>query len=187
MKRLLPIFATVLLSALAFSSGACVVSGRVHTGVYAETPAMVQLDSGVYVVQDYDQPVFYDSDYYWRYEGGVWYRYGYYDHGWIRVETVPVRIRTIHHPYAYVHYRGDGGVRVYDHRGPEGRPAVVDHRDNGWHRGEERREERREERPRVEDHREQRQERHEERREQRREERHEDRHEDRGRVRDHRH
>lgn len=166
MKKLHLMFFAVVISALA---GGCVVSGTMRTHAYVTTPDMVEINSGVYVIQDYDQPVFYSDSYYWRYDGGVWYRSGYYDRGWYRVDVVPTRVRTIDHPYGYVHYRGNG------------RAVVRDHRDNGWHNGQERREERREvrqdNRVKVRDHRD-------DRREERKEERHDD---GRVKVRDHRH
>jgi len=65
---------------------------------------MVMVD-GVWVVEDYDQPVFYDSGFYWWYSGGLWYRSTYYNGGWVQVGTVPVRIRTIRQPRRYVRYR----------------------------------------------------------------------------------
>jgi len=145
MKKLTPLFFVLVVSALA---GGCVVSGTMRTHAYVSTPDMVAIDGGVYVVQDYDRPVFYSDDYYWWYDNGAWYRSGYYDRGFVRVDVVPDRIRTIHEPYGYVHYRGGGEVR----------PIARDHRDNGWHNGEERREDRREDnggegRVKVRDHR----------------------------------
>jgi len=80
----------------------CVI--RARAGVAAPAPNMVMVD-GVWVVEDYDQPVFYDSGFYWWYSGGLWYRSTYYNGGWVRVSTVPVRIRTIRQPRRYVRYR----------------------------------------------------------------------------------
>jgi hypothetical protein len=146
MKKLNMMLFAVILSTVA---GGCVVRGTMRSSAYVETPDMVALDSGVYVVQDYDQPVFYSDSYYWRYDGGVWYRSGYYNRGWVRVSTVPYRVRTIDRPYAYVHYRGSANVR-HDNGWHGSRPHEVNHgevrREERHERNQERHEERREER-----------------------------------------
>ncbi len=116
---------------------ACVVTGRAT--VRTRQPSMVLINDGVYVIEDYNEPVFYSDGGYWRYHGGVWYSSSYHTGGWVRVSTVPGRVRTIHNPHTYVHYRGGGSVqrqKVRDHRGNSGhkekkhqkRPKVRDHR-----------------------------------------------------------
>jgi hypothetical protein len=116
-------------------------------GYGAPAPALVEVSPGIQVISDYDYPVFYANNYYWRYDGGVWYRSGWYNRGWAVSYDVPVGVRGIARPEGYVHYRGGyngGGVYARDHRaepvyrggGPayrpapayNGRPAVVDHR-----------------------------------------------------------
>ena len=125
-------------------------------GYYAEAPApgLVEVSPGVQVVYDYDYPVFYSDGYYWRNDGGVWYRSGYYNGGWGVAYDVPVGVRRIDRPYAYAHYRpngqvvfggrarmapagANGGVMVRDHRAPgpvyrsapaRSGPVIRDHR-----------------------------------------------------------
>jgi hypothetical protein len=88
----------------------------------------------VRVIADYGEPIFYNDSYYWRYDGGVWYRSSSYTSGWVRVEVVPVAIRRIERPTAYIHYRAnarassDRGPVVRDHRDPAP-PAARDQRD----------------------------------------------------------
>lgn len=77
------------------------------------TPDMVMLDNGVWVVANYDDPVFYGGDYYWRYDGGYWYRSSYLG-GWNRVSVgvVPPRIRGIDRPRRYRRYVPPRRARV---------------------------------------------------------------------------
>lgn len=118
---------------------ACIVTGRAT--VRTRQPSMVLINDGVYVVEDHNEPVFYSDGGYWRYYGGVWYSSSSYSGGWVRVRTVPGRVRGIHNPQTYVRYRASGSVerqKVRDHRGgnsgrqkvnkPKKRPKVRDHR-----------------------------------------------------------
>ena len=98
-------------------------------------PQLAYVGPGVQVIADYDYPVFYSDGFYWRYDGGLWYRSGFYDRGWGVSYNVPYAVRGIGHPEGYAHYRGNwntgyrggyrggparaqGGVYVRDHRGP---------------------------------------------------------------------
>ena len=96
-------------------------------GYYGAAPGLVEVSPGVQVVYDYDYPVFFSDGFYWRYDGGVWYRSGYYNGGWAVAYDVPVGVRRIDRPYAYSHYRAGGGV-VY---GGRGGAVVRDHRTYG--------------------------------------------------------
>ena len=101
---------------------ACYTSGRVgYRATYvASTPELVYVSPGVQVIADYDEPIFYSDGYYWRYDGGVWYRSASYRGGWALTYNVPVAVRRIDRPHAYVRYRSS--VRyarptpVRDHR-----------------------------------------------------------------------
>ena len=136
--------------------GACyseepgVAVGVGYNAGYA-SPSMEYVSPGVQVIADYDYPVFYSDGFYWRYDGGLWYRSGYWNRGWGVSYSVPVGVRGINRPEAYAHYRGgfnggyrggynnagyrggyrgnagynggrEGGVRVNDHRSA---PAAV--------------------------------------------------------------
>lgn len=103
-----------ILQAILFATAvsACSGAGSVRYTARAEvtTPELIEVEPGVRVVADYDEPVFYNDGFYWRYEGGVWYRSPYYNRSWIRVSTVPLAVRRIERPERYVHYRATARV-----------------------------------------------------------------------------
>jgi hypothetical protein len=109
----------------AVAAGAGCAGGTAGYSVSASysSPDLAYVSPGVYVVEDYDQPVFYTNNAYWRYDGGRWYVSNYYNRGW-RYAAPPRTLVSIRQPRAYVHYRGhvryqarpNGGVRVRDHR-----------------------------------------------------------------------
>lgn len=94
----------VLLVAL---SGGCTGSGQFAYTGQATTPELVVIRHGVQVIADLDEPIFYSGYYYWRHEGGFWYRSTSHTRGWVRVEDAPVEIRTIERPSVYIHYHGE--------------------------------------------------------------------------------
>ena len=114
------------LVALFVAGSGCVVSGSVRSSAYVEPPSMVLIEPGVYVVADYDRPVFYTSGYYWLYTDGYWMRSYTYSGGFVRVRSVPYGVRRIHRPYAYVRYRPQGRVRHYRAPGRGERVRVYD-------------------------------------------------------------
>jgi hypothetical protein len=134
----------VLLSVLAAAAlGGCVTHGDVGVGYSygyaAPAPDMYVVGDGVSVIAYADYPTFYSDGYYWMYNGGLWYRSGYYGGGWAVSYDVPYRVRSIRAPHTYARFTpGAGWQRSYvrDHRsynsGNRGRansgPAVRDHR-----------------------------------------------------------
>lgn len=126
-----------LLILLALTAGAVVAgagcSGRgtvayTSSGYYSQ-PSLAYVAPGVYVVEDYGEPVFYSNNLYWRYDNGRWFRSRHYDRGWTYWARPPRAVMSIDRPYAYVRYRSPtryratrdtyrepGGVRVRDHR-----------------------------------------------------------------------
>jgi hypothetical protein len=109
------------------SLGACRahVSATGSGHAHAE-PVLVWVD-GVWVVEDYQEPVFYHSHYYWRYDGGVWYRSSVHTGGWVRVDVVPDRVRVIDRPERFVRWHAEAGARK--HTGstpPPDEPEMVD-------------------------------------------------------------
>jgi hypothetical protein len=122
MRRLLMAFA---LGTSALAGAGCAGSGRATYAVSASytQPELAYVRPGVYVVADYNEPVFYTNNLYWRYDNGRWYSSNYYNGGW-RYSTAPRVLYTIDRPYAYVRYRpqtryvvrGDGRIYVRDHR-----------------------------------------------------------------------
>jgi hypothetical protein len=101
----------------------CLVSGRVGVSASAR-PDLVLVEPGVYVIQDYDEPVFYSEGSYWWYSGGVWYSSHVHTGGWVRVHRTPIAIGRIHRPHTYVRWRAGGNA----HGRVESRPASRDHR-----------------------------------------------------------
>lgn len=128
MRRLLMLLA---IGTTALVSGC---SGRVHSG-YAVTasysqPDLAYVSPGVYVVQDYHEPVFYSNNAYWRYHNNGWYRSNRYDRGWTYYRTPPRAVVSIQRPYAYVRYRPSQRYQVNRNRNnqPQGGVQVRDHR-----------------------------------------------------------
>jgi hypothetical protein len=87
-----------------FAAG-CTASGSARYSASATMPSLVYIGPGVQVIEDYNEPVFYSSNVYWRYNGGIWYQSRTYTGGWVRVTTPPAAIVRIQQPSMYVHYR----------------------------------------------------------------------------------
>jgi hypothetical protein len=122
----------ILGAALALTGGCAGWSTSVSTGYRASysSPDLVYVEPGVQVIADYDEPIFYADNFYWRYSGGSWYRSPYHTGGWSFAVPPPAILR-IDRPYAYRHYRPSGwtprrqvvgpppsydqGRRSYDH------------------------------------------------------------------------
>jgi hypothetical protein len=107
----------ILSGFLALASGGCVVRGGLVTTAYVEPP-LVEVSSGVYVVEDYNEPVFYSGGTYWLYRGNTWYSSRSHSGGWVYVDSyrVPGHVRRIDRPHRYARYRGTG-VRYRSHGG----------------------------------------------------------------------
>ena len=115
---------------LAGCAGTVSSDGTVVAGTYG--PDLVYVSPGVSVVADYPDSVFYTNNYYWRYDGGRWYRSNYYDRGWRRWGQPPTTLSRIDRPHRYRYYRpagttvrrdrpatyprGGGGGVIRDHR-----------------------------------------------------------------------
>ncbi len=121
----------------------CLATGQADVsyggGVAVSTPDLVEVSPGVQVVADYDDSVFYSDGYYWRNDGGSWYRSTYYSGGWGYYASPPSAIISINEPYRYRNYRPSGyqprhqpyrqQEPIRDHRAPEGGAVVRDHRE----------------------------------------------------------
>src|SRR5688572_5972611 len=120
------LLSTLVVAALATGCYASATgTGYGYTTVDVATPNLVYIDSGVQVVENYDYPVFYSDNMYWRYNNNVWYSSRYHNRGWNTSYNVPVRVRGIDRPHQYARYRGNvnvnGGYRgpvVRDNRQP---------------------------------------------------------------------
>jgi hypothetical protein len=112
-----------------------VATVTVDTTSSYDQPDLVDVGGGVQVIADYDEPVFYSDNFYWRFSGNTWYRSNVHTGGWVVYNDVPYSVRRIDRPTAYVRYRPTGYVPraqrqpvVRDHRDPY-QPAVRDHRE----------------------------------------------------------
>ena len=120
----LSIFAAIALTTGCYATGTGTVG---YSATYtATTPDLVEVSPGVQVIADYDEPIFYSDNYYWRYDGGTWYRSSYYNRGWVYARP-PHAVISIGEPYRYRRYRPAGYVRR-DHRAPYRQPAARDNR-----------------------------------------------------------
>lgn len=141
MQRILFVMSLLVVGGC-FSEEPGVGVGVYGGGGYA-SPNMEYVGPGVQVVSDYDYPVFYSDGFYWRYDGGLWYRSGYYNRGWAVNYNVPYGVRGIARPEGYAHYHGGAGygARGGYNGGYRGQPAyrgggeVRDHRTAPVYRG----------------------------------------------------
>ena len=101
MKRILFVMSLVVVGAC-YSEEPGVSYGYSGSVGYA-APSMEYVGPGVQVISDYDYPVFYSDGYYWRYDGGLWYRSGFYNRGWGVSYNVPMGVRGISRPEGYAH------------------------------------------------------------------------------------
>ena len=95
--------------ALAIGTFGCLIRGTARTTV--SEPSLVLIHGDVWVVEAYDEPVFYTEGYYWRWRTGVWYRSDVYSSGWVVYREAPATIRSINNPRVYAHYSAPAGAR----------------------------------------------------------------------------
>ncbi len=95
--------------AVAASLAGCAGTGDVrYSGeVVVTSPELIEIEPGVQVIADANEPLFFADGFYWLYRDGYWLRSSTYQSGFIRVELsyVPQRIRVIDRPQTYVQYR----------------------------------------------------------------------------------
>jgi len=129
-SRLLRTFAPLVLA----GSLALGCTAEVRTTTRA-TPDLVAVGNGVYVIADYDEPIFYLDGFYWWFYDGRWFRSGSYTDGWVYVSAPPrvivqidrpIRFRH-HRPATYVVNRRPAPIHTVRRPAPTG-PTVRDHR-----------------------------------------------------------
>jgi len=106
MRLILSLITATALTVVAGCAADARYNGTVTATAY--TPDLVTISPGVQVIADYNEPVFYSDNYYWRYNNG-WYRSSYYDRGWVSARPT-VTVGRISQPHRYVHYRPAGYV-----------------------------------------------------------------------------
>jgi hypothetical protein len=119
--------ASLLLAAALAACGSG--SGYYTTGSVSvsatSTPDMAYLGNGVYVIANYDEPIFYSDGFYWYNANGYWYRSRNYTSGWVSVSRPTYSVSLIRNPYAYRHYRPHNYVVRH-------RPVPVQRIDRPW-------------------------------------------------------
>lgn len=116
---------TLLAVTLAFPALAQVqVQIQIPTITFGVPPALVVVQPGVQVVEDYDEEIFFVDNFYWVRRGPRWYRTTDYRGGWVAVDGRVPRALVRMPPGRYRHYRhGDhdhghhGGGHGKHHRG----------------------------------------------------------------------
>jgi hypothetical protein len=116
---------------LGIGASSCAGGGEVQvrsTATYDAGPRLVAIGPDLWVIEDYDRPVFYSDGYYWLHSRGFWYRSSYHTGGWVqaRPRALPRALYRIDRPTRYVRYRARSNARV--RRGPPPRSRVRDHR-----------------------------------------------------------
>lgn len=122
MHRVTLLTAVIVAAFTAGCAGSIGYSGSVSDEGYGAD--LVYAAPGVQVIADYDEPIFFADSFYWRLDGGRWYRSSYYTGGWVYAMPPAVVLR-IDRPQGFVHYRPQGWV---DHRAHQQGPIVRDHR-----------------------------------------------------------
>lgn len=98
---------------------------------WQEPPTVVQVEPQVYVVEQSPYPVYYVDRSYWQLRGGVWFRAGYYNDPWVRVDVHQVPRRIVHYRHdRYVHYQRHPGARTYREPYRPGRYHAPRHHDH---------------------------------------------------------
>jgi len=88
----------------AAASGSIVVSAPAYV---PPAPGLAYVGPGVEVVADWDAPVFFADNFFWYWDGGMWFRSAALGGERIRVREVPVAVARLHNPGAYAHFRGE--------------------------------------------------------------------------------
>ncbi|MGH9884287.1 MAG: hypothetical protein ACREBE_02085 [bacterium] len=74
------------------------------------TPSLAYVAPGVEVVADWDAPVVFADNFYWAFDGGVWYRSEHLGGPRIVVNAAPYAVMQIREPMRYAHYHAPAGV-----------------------------------------------------------------------------
>ncbi len=100
------LIARSVLFALAVGVGGAGCAGTVRGTAMVSAPQLVLIQGDVWVVERYQEPVFYTERYYWRWYGNVWYRSTVHTGGWVQVSVteVPGSIQQIPQPDRYANY-----------------------------------------------------------------------------------
>ena len=90
------------------------INVQLPTVTFNAPPPLVVVEPGVQVVEDYDEEVYFVSDYYWVRRGPRWYRTKDHHGGWVVVDGPGVPASIVRVP--------EGKYRRYKH----GKTVVID-------------------------------------------------------------
>ena len=96
-----------LLFALVTAAGpltGCYVETPVYTTTTVPPASLAYVAPGVEVVTNWGYPAFFTDNFYWYFDGGVWYRAAYLGGPRVRVDVVPPVIARLPRPEGYAHY-----------------------------------------------------------------------------------
>src|SRR5678815_3878765 len=96
--------ARIVIFALVLGLGAFGCRAQVRGTATVSEPDLVLVEGDVWVVENYNEPVFYTEGYYWRWSGGIWFRSTVHTGNWVQVSVVPAPIQRIPKPEIYVNY-----------------------------------------------------------------------------------
>ena len=151
------VFALATIAAAAALDSGCVARAQMGASadaqpvVFTERPTLVLVESGVWVVRDYDYAVYYVDGSYWVFRDDVWYRSPTYDHGWVVAEVSLVPGVIVHRDHrAYVHFHGVAKAETRlapgEHEGMEAQERNEQRHDDQQNAGEAKKAEQKEER-----------------------------------------
>ncbi|CAN5838403.1 hypothetical protein BH11MYX3_BH11MYX3_27740 [soil metagenome] len=98
--------------------GGCTATGSARYSAEVTTPNLVYVSDDVQVIEDYNEPVFFSANMYWRYDNGVWFQSRQHTRGWVRVSTPPAPILRIERPAAYVHFHAHANAGAHQDAPP---------------------------------------------------------------------
>jgi hypothetical protein len=116
-----------LAAAATFGAGVGCAGAEVGAEINYPSTAVgtIQIEPGVWVVDNAGVPTYFADNVYWCFDGGLWYRRPRWGGPWLRVDVGRVPGRVVHrdhHPYrVYAYNRGlHGGSRGVVGRAPHG-------------------------------------------------------------------
>ena len=98
--------------------------------VFAQPPALVEIEPGISVVENGPAAVYWIDGVYWEPRGNVWYRTSYWDEPWVSADVGVVPGVIVHRdPARYAHYHASADARVWHEPGEHPKPGEPGRRD----------------------------------------------------------
>ncbi|MDP2274769.1 MAG: hypothetical protein Q8N23_18370 [Archangium sp.] len=106
------------------------ISVQLPTVTFNAPPPLVVVEPGVQVVEDFDEEVYFVSDYYWVRRGPRWYRTKDHRGGWVVVDGPGVPASIVRVPEGKYRRYKRGKTVIIDTPGP-GKVKVKKHKGKG--------------------------------------------------------